>query len=169
MSVLTQGSQLFFIDPEFDSDGADVREVECITGFNPGGNPADQIDDTCLSETTRKYKPGLRTPGQSALGVNADPQNESHMRLFELSQTDPSPVLDFVLGWADGPVDAEGVATALPTIDSNGDFDLPDTRTWFRFRGYVADFPFDFAANSLVTSAVSVQRSGRGYWIKKVN
>ena len=90
------------------------------------------------------------------------------MRLFELSQADPSPVIDFVLGWSDGPVDIDGMQTSLPTLNSNGEFELPSDRTWFMFRGYVADFPFDFASNVLVSSTVSIQRSGRGYWIKKV-
>ncbi|HEL8386178.1 TPA: phage tail protein, partial [Escherichia coli] len=44
MSVLTQGTQLYVL-----IDGV-VSEVECITSFSPGSNPADQIEDTCLSE-----------------------------------------------------------------------------------------------------------------------
>ena len=36
-----------------------VSEVECITSFTPGGNPADQIEDTCLSErNSRTYIKG---------------------------------------------------------------------------------------------------------------
>lgn len=165
MSVLTQGTQIFFIDPNFDSSGPDVREVECATTFSPGGNPADQIEDTCLSATTRSYKPGLRTPGQASLGLNADPENDSHVRLHELSETDPSPMLKWAVGWSDG--------TSLPTItgpDSNGDydFDLPTDRTWFVFEGYVSDFPFDFAANTVVTTTATIQRSGGSAWIRKV-
>lgn len=160
MSVLTQGTQIFFIDPEFDSSGAGVRQVECATTFSPGGNPADQIEDTCLEDTTRRYKPGLRTPGQATLGLNADPENESHVRLHELSETDPSPTLKWAVGWSDG--------TALPTVDSNGDFQLPTTRTWFIFEGYVSDFPFDFAANTVVTTQAAIQRSGGSAWIRKV-
>ncbi len=160
MSVLTQGTQIFFIDPEFDSSGAGVREVECATTFTPGGNPADQIEDTCLSATTRSYKPGLRTPGQATLGLNADPENESHVRLHELSETDPSPTLKWAVGWADG--------TDVPTLDSNGDFELPTTRTWFIFEGYVSDFPFDFAANTVVTTQATIQRSGGSAWVRKV-
>lgn len=160
MSVLTQGTQIYFIDPEFDSSGAGVREVECATTFSPGGNPADQIEDTCLSATTRSYKPGLRTPGQATLGLNADPENESHVRLHELSETDPSPTLKWAVGWADG--------TAVPTLDSNGDFVLPTSRTWFIFEGYVSDFPFDFAANTVVTTQATIQRSGGSAWIRKV-
>lgn len=160
MSVLTQGTQIYFIDPEFDSSGAGVREVQCATTFTPGGNPADQIEDTCLAATTRSYKPGLRTPGQATLGLNADPENESHVRLHELSETDPSPTLKWAVGWADG--------TAVPTLDSNGDFVLPTTRTWFIFEGYVSDFPFDFAANTVVTTQATIQRSGGSAWIRKV-
>lgn len=165
MSILTQGTQIYFLDPNFDSNGPGVREVECATTFSPGGNPADQIEDTCLSATTRSYKPGLRTPGQASLGLNADPENDSHVRLHELSETDPSPMLKWAVGWADG--------TSLPTItgpDSNGDydFDLPTDRTWFVFEGYVSDFPFDFAANTVVTTTATIQRSGGSAWIRKV-
>ena len=160
MSVLTQGTQIYFIDPEFDSNGPGVREVECATTFTPGGNPADQIEDTCLSDTSRSYKPGLRTPGQATLGLNADPENESHVRLHQLSETDPSPTLKWAVGWADG--------TSMPTLDSSGDFDLPTDRTWFVFEGYVSDFPFDFAANTVVTTQAAIQRSGGSAWIRKV-
>ncbi len=160
MSVLTQGTQIYFIDPEFDSNGPGVREVECATTFTPGGNPADQIEDTCLSDTSRSYKPGLRTPGQATLGLNADPENESHVRLHQLSETDPSPTLKWAVGWADG--------TSVPTLDSSGDFDLPTDRTWFVFEGYVSDFPFDFAANTVVTTQAAIQRSGGSAWIRKV-
>lgn len=160
MSKLSQGTQVYFIDPEFDSSGPGVRVVECATAFNPGGAPADQIEDTCLEATTRTYKPGLRTPGQASLTINADPENESHMRLHQLSETDPSPTLKWAVGWSDG--------TAAPTLDSSGDFELPTTRTWFVFEGYVSDFPFDFAANAVVTSAVTIQRTGGSSWIKKV-
>ena len=159
MSVLTQGTQIYFIDPEFDSNGPGVREVECATTFTPGGNPADQIEDTCLSDTSRSYKPGLRTPGQAALGLNADPENESHVRLHQLSETDPSPTLKWAVGWADG--------TSVPTLDSSGDFELPTDRTWFVFEGYVSDFPFDFAANTVVTTQAAIQRSGGSAWIRK--
>ncbi|WP_297830600.1 phage tail tube protein [Thermomonas sp.] len=159
MSVLTQGTQIYFIDPNYSTAGAGVREIECATTFSPGGNPADQIEDTCLSETTRSYRPGLRTPGQATLGLNADPTNASHVRLHELAETDPSPILQFAVGWSDG--------TAAPTLDTSGDFVLPSTRTWYTFSGYVSDFPFDFAANTVVTTQATIQRSGGSVWTRK--
>jgi len=158
MSVLAQGTHVYFIDP---NDGTpQVVQVECATSFNPAGNPADQIEDTCLEDSDRSYKPGLRTPGQASLGLNSDPTNASHVTLHELSQMNPSPTTKWAIGFSDG--------AEAPTLGSGGDFDLPETRTWFTFEGYVSDFPFDFAQNSLVTSEVTIQRSGGSTWIPKV-
>lgn len=157
MSKLSQGTQLYVRNPDTDA----VLEVECPTSFNPGGNPAAQLDDTCLSDTTAKNKPGLRQPGQAALAINADPSFQSHILLHEWSQRDPSPVLNWVLGWSDG------IGIAPTGVDSAGDFVLPTTRTWYEFEGYIADFPFDFGLNTLVTSAVSIQRSGPAVWTAK--
>lgn len=158
MSILSQGTQIYFIDPE--GTEPTIVAVECATSFTPGGAPADQIEDTCLESTTRTYKRGLRTPGQATITINADPMNASHIRLHELSEDDTIASLKWAVGWSDG--------TAAPTLDTNGDFVLPATRTWFLFDGYVADFPFDFAQNTVVTTAISVQRSGGSSWIKKV-
>ena len=158
MSVLAQGTHVYFIDP---NDGTpQVVQVECATSFSPGGNPADQIEDTCLEDFERSYKPGLRTPGQASLGLNSDPANSSHVTLHELSQMNPSPTVKWAIGFSDG--------TDAPTLGVGDDFDLPETRTWFTFEGYVSDFPFDFSQNSLVTSEVSIQRSGGSTWIPKV-
>ncbi|MGV8481975.1 phage tail tube protein, partial [Pseudomonas aeruginosa] len=40
-------------------------------------------------------------------------------------------------------------------------------RTWFTFEGYVSDFPFDFASNTLVATQATIQRSGAGKWTPK--
>ncbi|QQE90491.1 phage tail tube protein [Azotobacter chroococcum] len=156
MAKLAQGTQIYFLDPDTNQTVA----VQCATTFTPGGAPADQIETTCLEDHDRTYEPGLRTPGQATMTINADPENASHLRLHELSLENPQRVLSWAVGWSDG--------TAQPTVDSSGDFELPTTRTWFTFQGYVGDFPFDFAANTVVTSQVSVQRSGGSAWIKKV-
>nr|WP_267285397.1 phage tail tube protein [Pseudomonas oryziphila] len=58
-------------------------------------------------------------------------------------------------------------ATATASVNLEADFVLPPSRTWFVYEGYVADFPFDFAANAVVSTAVSIQRSGGSAWIKK--
>lgn len=159
MSVLSQGTHVYFSNP-LASGGPEVVRVECATTFDAGGNPKDQIEDTCLEDSSRSYRPGLRTPGTASIGLNSDPENDSHIALYDLFSDPSNPEVQWAVGWSDG--------TDAPTLDSNGDFDLPDTRTWFVFRGYVSDFPFSFAQNTVVTSEVSVQKSGDGQWIKKV-
>lgn len=160
MSVVTQGTQLYVL-----ASGV-VREVECITAFSPGGNPADQIEDTCLSErNTRTYKKGLRTPAQASATLNADPANASHLMLSNLAESSDQDDLTFAVGWSDGEDDPTvGAAGAPGAVDG---LILPDTRTWYVFKGYVADFPFDFQANTVVQTTATIQRSGAGVWIPK--
>lgn len=171
MAILAQGTQIYALVRALDSSGDptdehEVIEIECATAFSPGGNPADQIEATCLSDTVRKYLRGLRTPGQASLTLNADPRNESHYRLYQLSESDAQEDQDiaFAVGWSDG---KDVVPTAVEDSSGDWDFDLPATRTWFVFRGYVSDFPFDFAANTVVSTAATIQRSGGSAWIRK--
>ncbi|WP_336334624.1 phage tail tube protein [Pseudomonas putida] len=161
MSILTQGTQVYALAKPVSGIGPlEVMEVECATAFNPGGSPKEQIEDTCLSSKERTYKPGLRTPGQASLTINADPNNASHIRLHQMSEEDGDTTIKWAVGWSDG--------TEAPTLNTAGDdFELPETRTWFVYEGYVADFPFDFAANAVVSTNVSIQRSGGSAWIKK--
>lgn len=164
MSVLTQGTQLFVL-----ANGA-VSEVECITAFSPGSNPADQIEDTCLSEKNdRTYKRGLRTPGAASLTLNADPKNASHIMLYNLSISDEEADQDltFAIGWSDG--EAAPAAASSGTSGAVDGLALPDSRTWFVFKGYVSDFPFDFAANTVVSTSASIQRSGSAVWVPKAS
>ncbi len=239
MSILTQGTQVYALVPPSSGTGpSSIMEIECATAFNPGGAPKEQIEDTCLSSQERTYKPGLRTPGQASLTINADPKSPSHIRLHQLSEQDGDSTLKWAVGWSDGKAEptvsaAGGLEqvtvtnggtgyTAAPTVNLTGgggsgatavavldgdkvsainitspgtgytsaptvgftggagsgaaaaaivsleeDFNLPPSRTWFLFQGYVADFPFDFAANAVVSTAVSIQRSGGSAWIKK--
>ncbi|MES2625887.1 MAG: phage tail tube protein [Pseudomonadota bacterium] len=157
MAKLTKGTQLYFIDPDDDS----VVAVKSLTNFNPGGAPADPIDVTDLEDLIfREYVKGLRNPGQAAGVIQADPTEASHIRLAELGEESGEANTKWALGWSDG--------TAPPTVDTNGDFVLPATRTWLTFAGYVADFPFDFQINAVVATNFAIQRSGGMAWTKKV-
>lgn len=162
MSILTQGTQIFALVPSATGSGPyTVLEIEHATSFDPGGAPAEQIEDTSLDAQERTYKKGLRTPGSASLGLNADPTNASHIRLHQLSEADGDTGIKWVVGWSDG----KGV---VPTVSTQGnDFELPATRTWFSFEGYVSDFPFNFALNAVVTTTVTIQRTGSSAWIKK--
>jgi len=157
MSTLTKGTQVFVIDPDAVA-GSNVVRIPGLTQFNPGGAPAEQIDDTDLEDLAKKFKKGMRTPGQATGQVKADPAVEAHIRLAEMADEDDERNFTFVIGWSDG--------TALPTFAA-GEITLPNTRTWFMFEAYVVDFPFDFALNTVVMTALSLQRSGKGKWLKK--
>lgn len=234
MSIPTQGTDGFIL-----VDGQ-VLSLGCVTSIDPGTDSTDQIDNTCLSvRTTRTYMPGLTTPGAGSINLNADPNEPSHLKLFELSKT--KEVIEFAIGWSDGPetsvptVQAAGALTSIavteggedyttaptvaitggggtgatavaavsggavvsititnpgsgytsaPTVSLTGGdgtgatasaafnpdagFNLPTGRTWNVFEGYVAGFPFNFAQNTVVQSAVSIQRSGDNFWYPKV-
>lgn len=161
MSILTQGTQVFALVPPASGTGANtVLEIEGLTTFNPGGTPADQIETTTLKDKARTYKKGLRTPGNASGSVQADPANAGHVRLAQLAAADGDTTLKWAIGFSDG--------TAAPTVASGGsEFTLPTSRTWFTFDGYVSDFPFDFATNTVVTTALAIQRTGAGAWQPK--
>jgi hypothetical protein len=145
MAIKTQGTELYFIDP----DTFAVTKVGCVTALTGLTAARDQIETTCLDSTAREYVAGMATPGAAQFTVNFDTADSSHVRLHELYVDGTS--LDWALGWADG--------TAAPTSDSTA-FTAPTTRSWILFEGFISDLPFDFALNSVVTSNVSIQVSG---------
>ena len=146
MAKKTQGTELWFIDPEGDV----LTKVGCVTNITGLTAARDQIETTCLEDEARSYEAGLATPGAAQFGINFDPADESHVRLHELYVEGLN--VAFALGWSDG----KGIA---PTTDSS-DFVLPATRSWITFDGFISDLPFDFAQNAVVASTVSVQVSG---------
>lgn len=163
MSIPTQGTEGFIlVASETSAGGYEIMSLGCVTNIDPGADATDQIDTTCLSvRTTRTYEPGLTTPGAGSIGINADPNEASHLKLFELSKT--KEVIGYAIGWSDGP------ATSVPTLNSAGnDFNLPTDRTWLTYRGYVSGFPFNFAQNTVVQTTVGIQRSGDIFWYPKV-
>lgn len=145
MAVLTQGTQLYFVDP----DNFSIVEVDCVTTLTGITASRDQIETTCLNGTSRTYEPGMATPGAAQFGINFDPSTASHVRLHELYVAGTK--VNWALGWSDG--------TAAPTANSNGGLVLPSSRTWIDWNGFLSDVPFDFSINAVVTSSVSLQLS----------
>lgn len=155
MAQKTQGTMLYVIDPDDDS----VLEVGCITNISGLDSTLEQIETTCLSENARTYVAGLATPGTATFTINADSQDESHIRLHELKKTGDN--LQWAIGWSDG--------TVPPTVDAGPPvgFTLPTTRSWITFEGFMNSFSFDFSQNAVVTSSVGIQVSGDPDWIQK--
>jgi len=86
----------------------------------------------------------------SSFGINFDTADASHIRLHQLKVAKTT--LEWAVGFSDG--------TGLPTADTSGGYDVPSTRSWIRFRGFMTSFPFTFAQNAVVQSTVGIQISG---------
>lgn len=145
MAQKTQGTQLYFIDPD---DGS-VVTVGCVTAITGLTAARDQIETTCLDSAARTYEAGMATPGAAQFTINFDNSDASHVRMHELYREGDT--LEWAIGWSED--------DASPTSDSDSEFVLPGSRSWITFRGYISDLPFDFALNAVVTSNISVQVS----------
>lgn len=152
--VKAQGTNLYFIDP---ADN-DVDLVDCVTSISGITAARDQIETTCLEDTARTYEAGMATPGTASFGIQIDPTSGSHLRVHELYRSGTK--VRWAVGLGDG--------TAAPTVDSAGDFVLPSTRSWIVFEGYVSDFPWEIALNTVVTNTISVQISDFPEFLPKV-
>lgn len=146
MSIKTQGTRLYAIDPADES----LISVACVLSIDGIDTTNEQIDVTCLEDTARQFVAGLANPGQATFGLNFDTGESTHTRLHQLKVA--GTVLNWVVGFSDG--------TTAPTVDSGGTWDLATSRSWIRFQGYMANFPFSFQQNSVIQTNVGIQISG---------
>jgi hypothetical protein len=156
MAMLTQGTQLWFVNPTSNA----LVQVPAIRTFNPGGTASDSIELLYLGGHVRNYLKGARTPAVASATIDADSSSGPHIVLHEMSLEDDQNATEWALGFEDG--------TAEPTVNTDGTLSCPTTRTWFKFNGFVTDFPLDLASNTVVSTALSIQRSGDPEWQKKV-
>lgn len=157
-TLKTQGTELFLVD-KLTSSVAAVLKLACPTGITGLGGAADQLEDTCLDNTTDKtYKRGLGNPGQVSVPFNFIPSNTSHQILFDLKEQGDT--IGWLVGMSDG--------TAPPTIDANDALVPPASpnRTSIAFDAYIADINIDIATNEIVRGTLTLQRSGPvvTYW-----
>ena len=154
----TQGTHFYFIDPEA-TGGAEVVKVNCAISLDGFGGARDQLENTCLEETTAKtYEPGLITPSQATLELNFEPGDETHNRIFELYRDGIR--LEMAVGCSDG--------TADPTVGSDDLFDFPTSRSYIALSdSYFSDFQLSFATNSLVKATATIQQSGLATLVRK--
>lgn len=150
--VKTQGTHLFFVDPDA-AGGPAIIKFACPTGASGLGGAADQIESTCLDATTdREYERGLGNPGQVSIPFNYIPSAASHDALFKMK--DSGVKVRWYIGLSDG--------TAVPTLSVEDELvpPLASDRSGFSFLAYVADVNIDIATNEIVRGTVTVQRSG---------
>jgi len=151
MSVKTQGTHLFLIDPT--TSNLAVMKMQCPTGIQGVTSGArDQIDSTCLDATDdRSFTAGLGNPGTVTVPFILDPQAASHQALFDLKATGDK--VQWLVGLSDG--------TGVPDVTSEGGFDIAAIdRTTIEFTAYVADLNIDIATNEVVRGTLTLQRSG---------
>lgn len=148
--VKTQGTELFLVDTLTSSIAALVK-LACPTGISGLGGAADQIEDTCLDNTTDKtYQRGLGNPGQVSVPFNLVPRDVSHQLLFDLK--DAGSVLKWIACLSESSTD--------PTLDTDGAIVPPADRTSFEFDGYISDVAIEIATNDIVRGTLTIQRSG---------
>lgn len=146
-----QGTELYTIDPD---DGS-LIVVGCPTSIDGIDTTLEQIETTCLSDMARTYEAGLATPGTATFSIQTNPQDPSHVRLHQLKVQGVN--LKWAVGWSDG----TGTDPTV-TTDSDGEyvFNLPQSRSWITFEGFMNSFPFSFGLNAQVASTVGIQVSG---------
>lgn len=146
MAIKTQQTRLYVVDPADES----LITVGCITALSGVDTTNEQIETTCLEDSARTYLSGLATPGAASFDINFDTSDATHVRLHALKVAGTT--LNWAIGFSDG--------TTLPVVDSAGTWDLPTSRSWIRFQGFMTNFPFDFQQNSVIQSTVGIQISG---------
>lgn len=160
MVMKTQGSDLYVLVPAEGTGDASILRVNCVTDITGvGAGTKDQIETTCLSELNdRTYVGGLSSPGQVTSSASYDVNDASLDELMALR--DAGTITQFYVGFVDGSVPGTDPDARPKPILTAGVVTFPATRSFVEFTGYVAEFGMDFAANSVVKSPITVQRSG---------
>lgn len=167
MARRTQGSMVWFVRKNPDTEKFELIKVGCPLNFKPGTDSRDKYDDTCLEQEDNKTYlegGGLSDPGTASFDINADPTVPSHGMLFDMigGQT-----VEWIKGWA-GKTKGS-VKSIVPTVEPDtGVVTLPTTRSWTTFKGYVESFPLDTDANTIEKTTVTVQRTTKVDWIREV-
>jgi hypothetical protein len=153
-TVKTQGTELYVSDNVSVPAVPVMVKMKCPTGVSGLGGAADQIDTTCLDDNDRTFEKGLGNPGQVTVPFNLHPNAASHQLLFDLK--DSGETLAWLMALSDG--------TNQPTLDSDGVFVPPATRSSVVFDAYISDVNIDVATNEIVRGTLILQRSGTVTW-----
>lgn len=149
MAIKTQGTQLYFLD---NKDGKEeIIQIGCPISVSLGDVSVDTIETTCLSATVRSYVTGLESPGEGKIGINLDPANASHMRLYEIQDDKANNEIWLILGLSE--------STTEPIL-SNEQVLLAGDRSWLVCKVTINGFPFAIEGNSVIQVEIPIQRSG---------
>ncbi|MCH7307566.1 hypothetical protein MMO38_05320 [Acinetobacter sp. NIPH 1852] len=120
--IKVQKTQVFYFD------GTAIIPVVCAKSIDLGQDSEEDVDVTCLDSDEVDTDAGQVTPGEGSLAVDFDDENSSHLQLLALSKTVPKQTVHWYLG--------SSHSTDAPTV-TGGVVDLPPTRTWWEFDGYL--------------------------------
>lgn len=168
MSRRTQGSMLWAVVKKVaDPTKFELMKVGCPLDHKPGTDSKEKIENTCLEEEYNKTYlegGGLSDTGTATFGLNADPLNASHSRLYDMIDSGESAT--FIQGW---PGKKRGtVKHIVPVVDEDtGEITLSNQRSWTKYTGYVESFPLDFDANTIVKTTVTIQRQSKVDWVRE--
>jgi len=153
-TVLTQGTELFFIDNLTTPATPRLVKLNCPTGITGiGGGAAGQINTTCLSNTVGETsKPGLNQVSTLSVPYNFKPARISHRLLSQMQESKQN--FTWIACLSDG--------TDPPTLGAGGTLTPPDGRTSIEFIGYVATNTLDIATNEIVRGTASLVQQAEG-------
>lgn len=146
MAMKTEGTDVYVIDPTDNT----LIDIGCATGISGFGSTRTQIDTTCLQDIGQTSIAGQIQASEGTISIQFDTSNENHIKLYNLYLSGET------AHWAIGLSDGIGIA---PTVGTDGDFDLPETRSWITFDGYISGFPFDISLNAVITDDMTIQPS----------
>lgn len=135
-----------------------LYHLACPTGVNVPRATKEQTDITCLGDLNRRFQPGLGTPPTVSVNGNFDPDEATHVALYNFQETGDE------IRWFVG---LPG-STAAPDFDSAGNVILPTTRSWVWFDGYVSDSPIDIQLDALITIEFIIQMNGNSTLVPRV-
>jgi len=160
MSMKTQGTQLYAIDPADDS----VLLVAAVTSIDGIDSTNSELDDTTLEDLDRKFKAGLAEPGTATFTINTDPSMAAHTRLYELKTAGTT--LKWALGWSDGtgitPGVGKGVESVTVTAGGTGYTGTPTVTFAAPAAGGTTATGTVVTAGGVITGVI-ITNSGSGY------
>lgn len=130
----------------YDEAASKLYDIEASGISGIGGSRAVNNAQNLKDESVTVI-PGAITPTSASFTLYLDTGSEEQKALYQLYKT--AKVVDFYVGITD---DIDNV----PTLDG-AVLTIPTTRTFAHFRGFLTDFPLEFAVDSLVECNVTVQ------------
>lgn len=153
--IKSQGTEVWFYDPENASDGP--VKLGCVTNIDGLGGAKSQINTSCFSDVDDTFVGGRGQPGQVTISLNYSEEDadDYHAKLEALRDAGGNAA--FAIGFSNG--------TSAPTANDDsptptGELEFATTRSGRTFVGYIADIPFTIADNDIVRTQLVIQRSG---------